>query len=382
MSYDVFLSYSRQDEKFVVTLRDLLEKNGVRCWRDKDNIGLGNWAEKIVDAIDNVPIVILVFSSNSQNSENVLKELTLSAQNKCLLIPVRIEDIAPERAFKYHLATPNVIDILDSQVDHLNSVAERIKEQVDLFSQREKKETKVTESENRSNEEALLKVLRMAYEDGQITDIERDTINNLTRDLCISIDRAKDLEARVKSEIDEANISFKGTIVQSDPVVVGDNAWPNVGIKFLKLVRETMDPARLPFIPNEIAQDDDIAEENWVYWQINEKYFISVSLTKRRLDRINVVWGIYSESEKRDPLFRQTCDEFNLIPEALDSKGGFHVKDHYYELNSEEIGNLGFETIKRVSFAELADLGFAKYVAEQLVTFINLIWSVASKKLL
>jgi hypothetical protein len=48
----------------------LLEKRGC-CWRDKESIGLGNWQEKIVDAIENLPLVILIFSSNAENSENV-----------------------------------------------------------------------------------------------------------------------------------------------------------------------------------------------------------------------------------------------------------------------------------------------------------------------
>jgi formylglycine-generating enzyme required for sulfatase activity len=52
-----------------------------------------------------------VFSSNANNSAEIKKELALASQHGLTVIPVRVEDVAPNDAFAYEFATRQWIDL-------------------------------------------------------------------------------------------------------------------------------------------------------------------------------------------------------------------------------------------------------------------------------
>ncbi|MCL1889123.1 MAG: toll/interleukin-1 receptor domain-containing protein [Desulfovibrionaceae bacterium] len=116
MSYDIFISYSTQDRLFVDALAHDLEEAGIRCWYAPRNITAGmTWPEAIAKAIQEIPAMLLVFSSSSNNSEEVSRELTLAASNKCLVIPVRIENVAPSAGMNYYLLNRHWLDVYDME---------------------------------------------------------------------------------------------------------------------------------------------------------------------------------------------------------------------------------------------------------------------------
>ena len=55
--------------------------------------------------------MVLVFSTNANNSEEIKKEIALASQHRVAVIPVRVEDITPSAAFRYELATRQWIDM-------------------------------------------------------------------------------------------------------------------------------------------------------------------------------------------------------------------------------------------------------------------------------
>ena len=64
-----------------------------------------NWADPgdnfqiaIVHAIRSAKVMVLVFSSNSNNSDEIKKELVLAGQSRLIVIPVRVEDVTPDDA--------------------------------------------------------------------------------------------------------------------------------------------------------------------------------------------------------------------------------------------------------------------------------------------
>ena len=65
--------------------------------------------------------MILVFSSNANNSAEIKKELALASRHNLTVIPVRIEDVAPSGAFDYELAPRQWIDLFG---DWEESIAE------------------------------------------------------------------------------------------------------------------------------------------------------------------------------------------------------------------------------------------------------------------
>jgi hypothetical protein len=67
--------------------------------------------------------MVLVFTVNANNSNEIKKELALASQNNLVVIPVRIEDVAPNEAFAYEFATRQWIDLFE---DWEKSMAELV----------------------------------------------------------------------------------------------------------------------------------------------------------------------------------------------------------------------------------------------------------------
>ena len=108
----IFISYSSKDQKSAEAICTAIENRGFSCWISSRDIGPGeNFQSQIVRAIRNARIMVLVFSSNANNSEEIKKELVLAGQSQLVVIPVRVEDVAPDDAFAYEFATRQWIDV-------------------------------------------------------------------------------------------------------------------------------------------------------------------------------------------------------------------------------------------------------------------------------
>jgi hypothetical protein len=55
--------------------------------------------------------MVLVFSANANNSDEIKKEMALASQSRKMVIPVRAEDVLPSEDFTYELATRQWIDM-------------------------------------------------------------------------------------------------------------------------------------------------------------------------------------------------------------------------------------------------------------------------------
>lgn len=96
--YDVFLSYSWQEEQIATTIYKRLETAGHSVWLDKNQIRVGdNIAEKVFDAIHNSDHFAIILSRHSTNSEWVKEELSTARINEIektgkKIIPILYED--------------------------------------------------------------------------------------------------------------------------------------------------------------------------------------------------------------------------------------------------------------------------------------------------
>src|SRR5580692_8273650 len=114
MTKKIFISSSSKDRKAALTLCAAIEGRGYSCWISSRDVGPGeNFQEAIVRAIRNAGLMVLVFSANANNSDEIKKEVALAGQNRLALLPVRIEDVVPSEAFSYELATRQWIDVFD-----------------------------------------------------------------------------------------------------------------------------------------------------------------------------------------------------------------------------------------------------------------------------
>jgi adenylate cyclase len=102
---DVFISYSRKDSDRALQLADQLRASGISVWIDRRRImGAEQWATEIVEGIRACSTFLLLISSDSIQSDNVLKELSLASEGRKRLLPVDIHPTELPSSFAYPLA--------------------------------------------------------------------------------------------------------------------------------------------------------------------------------------------------------------------------------------------------------------------------------------
>src|SRR5260221_10876982 len=127
MSASIFISFAAQDRKVASTICQALESRGFGCWISSRDILPGeNFQIAIVRAIRKAKMMLLVFTANSNASEEMSKELALASQQKLMVVPLRVEDVAPNDAFAYEFATRQWIDFFADWETAINQLCVRI----------------------------------------------------------------------------------------------------------------------------------------------------------------------------------------------------------------------------------------------------------------
>ena len=127
MTASIFISFASQDHRVAMTLCQALETRGFKCWISSRDIQPGeNFQVAIVRAIRQAKIMLLVFTANSNNSEEMNKELALASQSKLIVVPLRIEDVTPNEAFAYEFATRQWIDFFADWEVAIQQLSQRI----------------------------------------------------------------------------------------------------------------------------------------------------------------------------------------------------------------------------------------------------------------
>jgi TIR domain/WD40-like Beta Propeller Repeat len=123
MAGEIFISYRRADEAWARLLHAQLRAEGVDAWYDA-LIGAGqDWRIATAKALEDSRIVVLLFSSNAAQSSEVVKELAAATLENKLIIPVRLENIAPKGAFLYELASRNWVNAFENTEAKLAELA-------------------------------------------------------------------------------------------------------------------------------------------------------------------------------------------------------------------------------------------------------------------
>jgi hypothetical protein len=111
MQRPVFVSYSQADRDVAFELVASIESEGIACWvAPRDIEPSAEWAAEIIDAISAARLMVLVFSTSSNDSPQVRREVERAVFKRVPIIAFRIESVLPEKSLEYFLSAQHWLD--------------------------------------------------------------------------------------------------------------------------------------------------------------------------------------------------------------------------------------------------------------------------------
>lgn len=125
---DVFISYAHQDKPAADLVCRALEDHAVKCWIAPRDILPGmSWSEAIIEGIEESQIVLLIFSEAANQSPQVCREIERAVHKGVAVLPLRVENVAPDKEFEYFLGAVHWLDAWESSVEsHLPHLIETV----------------------------------------------------------------------------------------------------------------------------------------------------------------------------------------------------------------------------------------------------------------
>lgn len=127
--YDMFISYATKNADIAQYVVEKIERRGKRCFIAPRDINSGaDYASEIIRGISNSMAVLLIFSSESDKSAYVLREINSAVSRNKTIIPLRIENFLPSEALEFYLGPTHWLDAFPQVLDtHLDSILSILK---------------------------------------------------------------------------------------------------------------------------------------------------------------------------------------------------------------------------------------------------------------
>jgi hypothetical protein len=110
-SREVFVSYSHPDRDCAFDIVAWLEARNIGVWiAPRDLSPTADWAAEVIEAISAARIMVLVFSSNTNESVQVRREVERAVHKGLIVLPFRIEDVLPIKSLEYFLSSQHWLD--------------------------------------------------------------------------------------------------------------------------------------------------------------------------------------------------------------------------------------------------------------------------------
>ena len=128
MNHTVFISYSSLDRPIADAVCQALEQAHISVWiAPRDVPGGKPYGEAIIDAINASRIMVVIFSANSDKSQQVLNEVERATAKRLVIMPFRIEDVLPSKSMEYFLSSYHWLDARKPPVDpHLRTLVDAV----------------------------------------------------------------------------------------------------------------------------------------------------------------------------------------------------------------------------------------------------------------
>jgi TIR domain len=128
MARDVFISHSAKNKTIANAVCTMLESEGVTCWIAPRDVTPGmEWGECIIEAIEQARVMVLIFTAEANSSPQIRREIERAANRGVVILPLRIEDVAPGKALEYFIGNVHWLDALTPPLEpHLRNLADTI----------------------------------------------------------------------------------------------------------------------------------------------------------------------------------------------------------------------------------------------------------------
>src|SRR5208337_5380510 len=128
MSDHIFISYSSKNKTIADAVCHKLEERKMKCWiAPRDILPGANYAEELINAIDQSKLFVLIFSKDSNQSQHVLRECERAVSHGIPIVPFRISDVLPGAALQYFIGPQHWLDaITEPCAAHINRLADTV----------------------------------------------------------------------------------------------------------------------------------------------------------------------------------------------------------------------------------------------------------------
>jgi hypothetical protein len=127
--HDVFVSYSSKDKPVADAVCARLEERRIRCWVAPRDIRPGmDWSSAIIDAIADSAVLVLLFTGNSNQSPQVLREVERAVNKGVAILPLRLEETGLSKSMEYFISASHWLDAIAPPLEqHLEELVTTIK---------------------------------------------------------------------------------------------------------------------------------------------------------------------------------------------------------------------------------------------------------------
>ena len=130
---DVFISYHRATAREIVQqIVGALGEKDISYWYDEEGVDAGHYAGKIVRAIDQCRVFLLILDRGSNGSKDVLSEVALAYERMkkggdITISPIVVDDCKMSDDLRYYLAGLDRIDLGHApDMDEIRHLVERV----------------------------------------------------------------------------------------------------------------------------------------------------------------------------------------------------------------------------------------------------------------
>ncbi|MEO0699122.1 MAG: TIR domain-containing protein [Pseudomonadota bacterium] len=93
----VFLSHHSSQHVVAKHLKDVLAKHGIEAWLASEDVPPGHpFDVAVTEAIEQTDAIVLLFCAEADKSRHVKREISMAESHSKLILPVRLEKIAPQ----------------------------------------------------------------------------------------------------------------------------------------------------------------------------------------------------------------------------------------------------------------------------------------------